>query len=201
MNLATEENVVVRTEKEQAKVYVEPKGEEGKPAPEPITMVGDRIEMNGKTQEYVATGKPVMVRPTSKLQAKRIRFQVEEDTQDVKVAYAEEDVIFDGQNAKGSLVHATGNNGAFNRVSNEIVLTGAVNASTRDASDEEPIVYQGDRFVYNTLTRKTRLLSDSQAMITIPGGKAPAVGKKPDEASAEKAPAADGKGKDGAEKK
>jgi lipopolysaccharide transport protein LptA len=189
MNLATEENVVHRSEKEQAKVHIEPKGQPDEPAPEPVDLIADRIDMKGATQEYVATGKPVMIRPTSKLQAKRIRFQVEEETQDVKLAYGDDDVIFDGQGQNGSVIHATGDDAVYNKELNEITLTGTVHATSKDPEDEHPTVYQGDKFIYNTVTRKSRLLAgsnpNSTAMVTIPPGKGPGAGGRPAPAATE----------------
>ncbi len=202
MNLATKDNTVYRSDKAQAKVHVEPKGQEGKPTPEPVDTVADKIEMKGATQEYICTGKPVMVRPTSRLQAKRIRWQVEGDSQDVKVAYADDDVVFDGQGQNGSVVHATGDNGVYNRESNEIVLTGSVHATTKDPDDEKPTVYQGDKFTYNTVTRRTRLLAGEKpgagpAIVTIPEGKAPGAPKPGGDSAGTDKPAADKGGKDG----
>jgi lipopolysaccharide transport protein LptA len=198
MDLKTKQNVVFKSADSQAKVHVEPKGEpgadakgqdgkrqEGKPEPktaaasgppEPVDLVGDRIEMNSATQQYVATGSPVMVRPTSRLEARKIHFQVEEKGNDVKVAYADDDVVFDGQGQNGSVMHATGDHGVYTRDINEIVLTGTVHATTKDPGDDEPSVWQGDKFVYNTLTRAGRLLSlggGKQVQLKIPGNKVP----------------------------
>jgi lipopolysaccharide transport protein LptA len=202
MELDTRKNVVHRGPGAQAKVRVEPKGEESpsgekKPAPEPVELLADRLEMDGKTQEYVATGKPVMVRPSSRLQARRIRFQVEEKSNDVRVAYAENDVVFDGKGQSGSVVHATGDQGVFDREANEIRLTGTVQATTKDPDDEEPIVYQGDEFTYNTQTRVSRLNKSAtgreQARVTLPRGKVEP--KKPEEPGAGGAAPPAGNGK------
>lgn len=172
MDLKTEVNVIHRGPDAQAKVHVEPKGQEGQPAPEPIDLIADRIDMKSATQEYVATGKPALVRPTSKLQAKKIRFQVEDDKKDVKVAYAEQDVIFDGQGEKGAIIHATADNGTFEREINQITLTGMVLATTKDVDAEKPTVYQGGRFLYNTKTRSSKLQGTKEvpAKIIVPDG-------------------------------
>jgi lipopolysaccharide transport protein LptA len=192
INLATQENVVHRSPDAQAKVHVEPKGQEGKPAPEPVDLVGDKIEMNGRTQEYRATGKPMMVRPSSKLQAKTIRFQVEEASNEVKVAYAEEDVIFDGKGETGSTIHTTGDHAVFTRETNELVLTGNVVAHIKEPDEDEPSVYKGDKFIYNTLTRAARLIGSPTrpATVYIPPGKGPA--EKPGEKAEKPAEAAGG---------
>ena len=170
MDLKTQENVVVGGGGAQAKVHVEPKGEQGKPAPEPVDLTGDRIEMNSLTQEYVATGKPVMQRPSSKLQAKRIRFTLEEDGRDLKVAYAEQDVVYDSRTETGDTTHATGNNAVYTREINELVFEGMVNARTKDAAAEKPTIYQGDKFVYNTRTGVGKL---SRGTIILPETAAP----------------------------
>ena len=172
MDLTTRQNVVTRSAAAQAKIHVEPKGKEGSPTPEPLDLAADRIEMNSATQEYIATGKPVLLRPTSKLQAKRLRFQVQEETNDVKVAYAEEEVIFDGQGESGSVIHSTGDNAVFTRDVNELVVTGMVLATVKDPDDEKPTVYQGSKFTYNTKTRASRL-SGPGARVTFPGGNLP----------------------------
>jgi len=195
MDLKTQKNVVVRSPGAQAKVHVEPKGQEGKPTPEPLDLMADRIEMNGQTQEYIASGKPVLVRPTSKLQAKRIRFTVEDDAKDVKVAYAEQNVVFDGQGENGSVIHTTADNGVFTREINELVLSGAVVATIKDPEEERPTVYQGSKFTYNTKTRASRLsgsaAAGTPARIVVPGGKFQ--GGTPEKS--EKAPAAAGSDK------
>ena len=176
MDLTTRQNIVTRSPAAQAKVHVEPKGKEGGATPEPMDLAADRIEMNSETQEYVATGKPVLLRPTSKLQAKRLRFQVQEETNDVKVAYAEEEVIFDGQGESGSVIHATGDNAVFTRDVNELVVTGMVLATVKDPDEEKPTVYQGGKFTYNTRTRASRLSGEGKgpAKVVFPGGKLPA---------------------------
>jgi len=182
LDLKSQKNTIVRGADAQAKVHVEPKGEEGKPNPEPVDLVADRIEMNTPSQEYVATGKPVLVRPTSRLQATRIRFQVEDGSNDVKVAYADENVVFDGQGENGSTIHTTADNGVFNREINELVLKGMVTATIKDPDQEQPTLYQGARFIYNTKTRKANLQGDPSRRATIvvpPGG---ALDKKPDAA-------------------
>jgi lipopolysaccharide transport protein LptA len=158
MDLKSQQNVVVGTGGAQAKVHLEPKTEEGKPAPEPVDLTADRIEMNSVTQEYIATGKPVMTRPSSKLQARRIRFMLEEDGRDVKVAYAENDVVYDSRSEDGDTTHATGNNGVYTREITELVLEGAVNARTKEAKAEKPTIYQGEKFIYNTRTGVGKLI-------------------------------------------
>jgi lipopolysaccharide transport protein LptA len=178
MDLANKVNVVVRKPNEQARVHVEPKGTEGKPEPEPLDLVGDKITQNSATQEYIANGDPVLVRPTSRLSGRTIRFKVDEQTQDVKVAYAEKDVVFDGQNQRGTLMHATGDDGVFTRDTHEIVLTGMVRATSKDPDDEKPTVYQGHKFIYNTQTRASRLLgggaTGERSKVVIPEGPKPA---------------------------
>lgn len=199
MDLKNQKNVVFRHPNAQAKVHVEPKGQEGKKTPEPLDLTADRIEMNSVTQEYIATGKPVMAKPTSKLQAKRIRFTVENGTNDVKMAYAEQDVIFDGTGENGSIIHTTANNGTYNRDLNELVLTGMVQAQIREPGDERPTVYQGGKFVHNTASGRSNLIGTKEepARVILPGGKLNQVGpadvepKKP-AAEEKKTPAAAG---------
>lgn len=190
MDLKKQENVVLRSPDTQAKVHVEPKGEEGKKTPEPLDLTADRIEMNSVTQEYIATGNPVMAKPTSRLQAKRIRFVVENGTNDVKMAYAEKDVVFDGTGEGGSIIHTTADNGTFNRENNELVLTGMIQAQIRDPGDERPTVYQGAKFVYNTVSRRSNLIGTPQqpARVIVPGGKVASQTdeKKPGEGDAKK---------------
>lgn len=197
MNLKTKENVIHRSPEAQAKVHVEPKGDDKNSMPEPLDLVGDQIEFNGRTQEYKATGKPMMQRPTARLQARVIRFTVEESTNDVKMAYAEKDVVFDGQGENGSMVHATGDNGVFDRANNEIIITGMIHATQKEPGDDRPTIYEGGKFTYNTRTRKSRLSGTKEhpAKIIVPDTKTL---KKPDEKKPDddKKPA-DGK-KDGA---
>lgn len=193
MDLKTQQNVVFRSPAAQAKIHVEPKGEEGKKTPEPLDLTADKIEMNSVTQEYIATGKPVMQKPTSKLQARRIRFVVESNTNDVKTAYAEQDVIFDGKGENGQVIHTTANNGVYNRDNTELVLTGMVQAQIREPGDDRPTVYQGAKFIHNTVSGRSNLVGTKEepAKVIVPGGKLGTPGEKP--AAEEKKPAAEEK--------
>ncbi len=150
-------NTVYRSDSAQAKVHIEPKGEEGKPNPEPADLIGDQIVQNNANQEYVATGKPLFVRPSSKIQAKKIRFTVEPKSNEINVAYAEENVIVDGKNENGSIIHATGDKGVFNRETNMTNMTGSVYATVLDPGQEKPQVFQGDSFLYNNKTGYRKL--------------------------------------------
>lgn len=199
MDLKASRNVVHRSPEAQAKVHVEPKGDEKNTMPEPLDLMGDQIEMNSETQEYIATGKPVMQKPTSKLQARVIRFTVEKATNDVKMAYAEKDVIFDGQGENGSILHATGDNGVFDRDSHDIVITGMIHATQKEPGDDRPTIYEGGKFTYNTESRKSRL-SGPNAKVIVPDSKTM---RKPSDAEKkgdEKKPG-DGEKKPEAEKK
>lgn len=179
MDMKTNINIVHRSPEAQAKVHVEPKGDDKNTMPEPLDLIGDQIQMNSDTQEYVATGKPVMQKPTSKLQAKVIRFTVEKATNDVKQAFAENDVIYDGQAENGDVVHATGDHGVFDRDPHEITLTGLVNAAQKGPMDDEPTIYQGGKWVHNTLSRKSVLTGTKEhpARVILPQSKTQ---KKPD---------------------
>ena len=173
LDLKTEVNVVHRSSGEQAKVHVEPKGQDGKPAPEPVDLIGDRIEMNGRTQQYSATGKPSLVRPSSKLQARVIRFEVDGDTNDVRVAHADDNVIFDGKGEDGQIIHATGDKGVYTRSESLLTLTGDVRATVKEPNEDQPTVYTGAQFIYNTRTRVAKLRGDGtkQASAQFPSGK------------------------------
>ena len=187
MNLQTKVNVVHGADGKQAKVHIEPKGNpqpgagDKKPeTPEPADLIGDQIQMNSETQEYVSSGNPRMVRPSSNLSAKTIRFQVDNATNDVKMAYADNNVIFDGKSSQGSIVHATGDNGVYNKATNEVTLEGTVHATVKDPDQDEPSVYQGKRFVYNTQTGNYKLQRDPkgpQATVLLP--QRPDQGDKP----------------------
>jgi len=100
---------------------------------------------------------------------------VESASNDVKTAYADDDVVFDAQGQGGSIIHATGDNAVYNRDQKEVVLTGNVHATTKDPDDEAPTVYQGHQFIYNTLTRSYRLRRDPskgpQATVVLPPSK------------------------------
>lgn len=149
LDLKADKNVVLRGPNAQAKVHVEPKGDPGKPTPEPVDLTADRIEMNSRTQQYVATGKPAMTRPSSKLQAKRIRFELDEKGSEVKVAYADEDVIIDDKNESGTVLHATANQGVYRKPENLVTLDGTVAATVTRAGEEQPSVYTAEHFEYN----------------------------------------------------
>jgi lipopolysaccharide transport protein LptA len=151
MDLKTKVNVVLRGPAAQAKAHVEPKGTDGKPG-EPVDLVADRIEVNGETQAYVATGKPVMIRPSTRLEAKKLRFMVDPMSNDVKVAYADDDVVFDSKNEKGATLHATSKNGTYNKEQSQVKLIGDVRAASKDPSDEKPTIYECQEFEYNTVS-------------------------------------------------
>lgn len=157
LDLKAGKNVVLRGPGAQAKVHVEPKGEQGKPTPEPVDLTADRIEMNSRTQQYVATGKPAMTRPSSKLQAKRIRFELDEKGTEVKVAYADEDVIIDDKNENGTVLHATANQGVYRKPENLVTLDGTVAAAVTRAGEEQPSTYAGEHFEYNLKSGGHRL--------------------------------------------
>lgn len=170
LDLKAGRNIVQRGPNAQAKVHVEPKGETGKPAPEPVDLTADRIEMNSNTQQYVATGKPVMVRPSSRLQAKTIRFELDDRGTEVKVAYAEEDVVIDNKSENGSLLHATGNLATYRKPENLVTLDGAVAATVTRPGDEQPSTYAGEHFEYNLKSGGHKL---SRARVTLRQEKKP----------------------------
>ncbi len=165
MDLKTHVNVVVRSSGAQAKVHVEPKGEEGKQTPEPVDLTADRIEMNSDTQEYVATGSPVVEKPSGRMQARKIRFTVDEKTNDIRVAYADEDVIFDSTAQNGTVTHATGDHGRFDQNTNEIILEGNVVSNSRKPTEVNPTVMTGDKFVYNRATQKANMYGHAQLVL------------------------------------
>jgi lipopolysaccharide export system protein LptA len=116
--------------------------------------------MNGVSQEYVATGSPLIKRPTSTMRAKRLRFQVEDDTKDVKLAYADDDVVYDGKNEKGGTVHVTGDKGVYNRELAELVVTGNARAKMRKPTEEQPTELESDTFIYNMKSGKGVMKSE-----------------------------------------
>jgi lipopolysaccharide transport protein LptA len=183
LNLKTKENVVTRKKDEQAKAHIEPKGEPGEPEPEPVDLIGNEIRMNSETQTYVATGEPLLVRPSTRLAGKSIRFHIDKQTSDVEVAHAEEDVVFDGQGDNGSVTHATGDHGVFTKATNEIVLTGRVDATTKQPDEERPTVLNGDKFIfiYNSKTKRSKLMAggNGPAKVVLPGEGAGSGSKKP----------------------
>lgn len=171
MDLDKKINVVHRSTDEQAKVHLEPKGEQGKPTPENVDLVADEITVNDATQEYTAVGKPVMRRPSSTIVAKKIQFQVEGESKDVRIAHAYDDVIYDAVNDKGTRCHATGDRGTFTKDIHEVVLAGSVHATTQDPDEEKPQVYEGNEWVYNSQTGQSRLKrgEKTRATLVIPG--------------------------------
>ena len=188
LDLSTKQNIVHRSKDAQAKVHLDPIGKEGQPAPEAIDLIGDRIEMNGATQEYVATGNPLVKRPSAVMTAKRIRFQVDDESKDVKVAYAEEDVVYDGKNDKGATIYVTGDHGVFNKEKNELVIRGNVKMRTQRPDDAGPTTLNGETFVYNTKTGQGSMKRGqaSPAIFTLPDKVNP--GDKKDAPDAKKAP-------------
>lgn len=164
MDLAAKKNVVHRGPNAQAKAHVQPKGADGMPA-EPVDLVADRIDVNSDTQEYVATGKPVMIRPTTRLEARRLRFQVDPKVNDVTMAYAEGDVVFDSKNEKGNTIHATSDNGTYNKELNELKLIGKVRAATKEPSAPKPTIYECDDFFYNTVTGYQRMSGNVKVIL------------------------------------
>jgi lipopolysaccharide transport protein LptA len=179
MNLESRVHVVAGVPGKQAVAHLEPLGRpgpDGKPGvpPEPVDLIADRISMKSATQEYEAVGNPRFVRPSSRLTAEVIRFQVDPSSNDVRTATAQRRVVFDGKGEQGSLVHATGDLGTFDKETSEVTLTGNVHATVRDPDEEEPSVYQGHQFLYNTQTGYRKLIrgKDAQASVVLPPGKA-----------------------------
>ena len=207
MDLDKRIDVVHRTDTEQAKVHLEPKGQEGKPEPEKVDLIADQITVNDVTQEYVATGKPVMTRPSGTIKAKKIQFQVEGQSKDVRVAHAYDDVIYDGVNEKGTRAHATGDKGVFTKDIHEMVMEGNVHATTQDPDEVKPNSYEGQKWTYNSQSGQSRLVrgDNKPATLIISGGNLqkkdtppangtdPANGTAPTNGTATKKPAVDPK--------
>ncbi len=180
----TKVNVVQRSASAQARAHVEPKGTEGKTPPEPADLIADKITQNAGTQEYVAVGSPKMVRPSSTLSAKTIRFTVEQKNNEINTALAEEKVVYDGKSDNGSVVHATGNKGTFDRETNLLTMEGDAYATVLDPGQEKPQVYQGTTFLYNNKTGYRRLKQGTVSVPTPPkkpAGEMPPPEKKPAE--------------------
>lgn len=153
MDFNSKQNIIHRSKSEQARVHLEPVQKEGQPEPpEPIDLIADRIDMNSATQDYAATGSPFVKRPTSRMSAKRIRFKLDEKTNELNEAFGDDDVVYDSKNDKGVTIHATADKGVFNKALNQLTLTGSAYAETKDPDAEKPTVYQTDLFVYNTKT-------------------------------------------------
>jgi lipopolysaccharide transport protein LptA len=165
MDLKAKKNVIHRGPAAQARAQVQPKGKEGQPPAESVDLVADRIDVNSETQEYVATGKPVMIRPSTRLQAKRLRFTVDPKANDVTVAYADGDVTFDNKNAKGSTLHATADDGTYNKEISEVKLIGNVHAETKEPDAEKPTIYECGEFFYNTTTGYQRMSKNVKVIL------------------------------------
>jgi len=208
LNSATQINVVFGSPQKQASVEVQPKGAPGVAgaAPvdgEPAKLIGDRIEMNQATQEYHATGNPILVRPSGTLKADDIRFQVDEKTSEIQNAVATGHVDYNGKSPKGSVIHAKGDKGTFDKSKSLLVLEGNVYATTLEPGDEQPSIWKGDRFEYNTTTSAGRLSRKTgRATIEIPQSTldrekpkpgTPKPDAKPDAKPEEKKPAGAGK--------
>lgn len=181
MDLAGKKNVVHRGPSAQAKAHVEPKGVDGKPG-EPVDLTADRIDVNSETQEYVATGKPVMVRPTTRIEARRLRFQVDPKVNEVTLAFADGDVVFDSKNEKGGTLHATSDNGTYNKTLNELKMIGKVRAATKDAEAPKPTIFECDDFFYNTATGFQRM--SGNVKVILPEKPKPPAGATPPAAPA-----------------
>jgi lipopolysaccharide transport protein LptA len=171
MDMKAKVNIVHRSPGAQAKAHVEPKGTDGKPG-EPVDLIADRIEVNSDTQAYVATGKPVMIRPTSRLEARRLRFTVDPMSNDVKIAYADGDVVFDSKNEKGATLHATADDGTYDKAASQVKLIGHVKAASKEPEDEKPTLYECGEFEYNTVTGYRSMRRDVK--VTLPEKPKPA---------------------------
>jgi lipopolysaccharide transport protein LptA len=186
MDLKSRQNIV-HGGKAQARVHLEPIGKEGEPDPEIVDLTADRIDMNGVSQQYIATGSPLIKRPTSTMRAKQLRFQVEDETKDVKLAYADDDVVYDGKNQKGGTVHVTGDKGVYNRDLAELVVTGNARAKTRQPNEEQPTELECDTFTYNMKTGKASMKSEGgrQSIVRLPQNKLKPEEKKENDAASD----------------
>ncbi len=179
MNLDTQENRVLGREGEPARIHLDPKADPNGAPPDPVDLVAGTIVMNARTHIYEATDKPVLTRASGRLQAERIVFEVEANGTDLKTARASKNVVFDGKNSKGSLIHTTADDGVYTYATSDLVLTGSVHATIRDPGEDQPEVLQGREFSYNTRTRYSRLKGGT---LTIPASKglpAPPAGGAP----------------------
>ncbi len=154
MDLTTEENRVLGSAGEQARVKIKPRQADAATPAEPVDLTADLIVMNNKTQQYVATGSPLLVRPTARLKAKEIKFELDPTGTDLRKASGNGDVVFDSKHPTGALMHATADNAVFESQTNMVTLTGHVVASRTRPNDERPTVTQCEEFRYNLKTRE-----------------------------------------------
>jgi lipopolysaccharide transport protein LptA len=193
MDLRTQENVVHRSSKAQAHAHLDPRPTPGKPLPEPVDFYADRLEMDGAKHIYSGSGNPVLVRPSAKLRARKIVIEMEETGTDLKSARAEENVVFDGKSARGSLIHTTADKGVYTYTGKELVLTGSVVALITEPGEDKPEVLKGSTFVFNTETRLAKL-SGGASVVLPPKAQAPGpAGGKVDEGKANKDGKSEGK--------
>ncbi len=162
MNLKAETSVVTRAQSAPVKVVVTPKPKPpaaGQPAPatpEPVELYADRIESDAKANTYIATGSPYMIRGTSRMSAEKLSMVIDPQTNDLKQANAEKNVTFDGMDADGAKLHATGDHAVYEAATTTLTVTGRI-TGTKTPKEGAPHKLFGRRFVYNTQSREWSL--------------------------------------------
>lgn len=157
MDLKTGLNVVHGVPERRASVHVEPKGEAGKPNPEPVDLLGLQIDMNQKTQHYVAHTNAEFRRTSSWLKAETITFELDDAGTEVRTANARGGVNVYQKNPKGTEMTARSATGAYDQATGVMTLEGQVHAEVKEPMQEKPQIYDGETFEYNERTGYHRL--------------------------------------------
>lgn len=170
IDLAKKSAVIVRTPANQVKIHVVPKGTTPGQKPEAVELISDRAEIDQLKHVFVATGSPVMIHPDGRIQAVKIWFELDEKTNAIEVANADDNVIADGKSETGSTVHATGDHGKFVRATNVLTLTAAKGkrvkaAVTEKPGDPIPTRVEADALVYNTQTGTYKAMGNPRTTI------------------------------------
>lgn len=151
-NLTDDVYVVHKTASAPAKIHLEPKGAEGQPAPDPVDLTAAKITLNNDTMSVLANGNPLLLSKQERLKGDVIQFTVDKKTNDVAVARADGNVIYDGVDEKGQRVHSTSDHAVFNRVDHLLTLTGSVVWEQYAPGSDKPKVYRGPEMRYKTDT-------------------------------------------------
>jgi len=186
IDMKVDRAVVHRSPERQVRTLVKPKGRppatgEPETPPEPIELTSDEVTRDGKARTFVATGDPLLVRGSSRMKADKIWCQLEQETDVLKDAHGDGNVVIDNEDEKNGQLHATGDHVTYVQATSVITLTGHVHATQKLKNQPEARTASFAEFSYNSNTRawSGKGGAGGRGTLIFPQGTTPAPGSGP----------------------
>jgi lipopolysaccharide export system protein LptA len=162
--LSTGLATVYRTSDAPVVVALQPKGQAG------VALQADQVRADTRKGVFTATGKPVMKHPQGTLAAEKIWFELQEETNEVRVAHAEGGVRVHAAWKGGRTLEARAERARLLRAENRIVAEGSVAVTLNSPGLETPHRASGEMLEVNLTTSEMRLDRGpgGQAEIVVP---------------------------------